>query len=249
MKLTPVCVLTTLILTVGSATANAPSEFSFEGVARDSQGSVIYHEHHRVTGDCDDGWWRPREQTVEYIRPGEKEPFASKVLAYTADLKSPEVDFRQPDFGERLTVAYQDNDSLRVRWLRDEAEEVVSSIVSSSDLVVDAGFDHLVRGRWRTLLEGDPVSFSFLAPTRGETYDFILDSAGEALEGTEHSFRIRPAGLLTRMLVDPIQLGYDKDGFLIRYSGLGNIRRNKDENYVIDIHYSRSVEPDCPILP
>ena len=114
--------------------------------------------------------------------------------------------------------------------------------------MVDAGFDHFIRKHWTALTSGEAVEFRFLAPTRGEAYGFIVEPSPEPIPGADHSLRIRPAGLIMRMAVDPIRLGYRNDGFLTHYVGLGNIRRNPDENYQVAIRYSLDAPPPCPLL-
>lgn len=55
--------------------------------------------------------------------------------------------------------------------------------------------------------------------------------------------------MFLRVLVDPIRLGYRDDGFLTHYAGLGNIRRNQDENHVVSIRYQVIEAPGCSLLP
>ncbi|MGM0569144.1 hypothetical protein [Marinobacter sp.] len=225
----------------------AADPFTFEGTASDRNGDFLYTERHQVTGSCESGQWRPEQQQVAYVRDGDAGPFATKTLAYTGSLLRPEVDFRQPEFSERLVVR-QAGDELSAEWTM--ADETAGNwrIPVTGRLVVDAGFDHLIRASWSRLTAGDSVRFSILAPTRGESYDFIAEPAPEPLEGADYSFRIRPQGMIMRVLVDPIRLGYSDEGFLTHYAGLGNIRRNQDENHTVTIRYRVVDAPDCALL-
>lgn len=228
--------------------AAAAETLVFEGTATRFGGEeVLYQERHQVTGSCQGGRWQPDEQQVEYRREG-RPPFATKILSYQGSLLRPEVDFRQPGFDEELVIQADDSE-LSVEWGMGNGEAERWRIPVTGNLVVDAGFDHFVRANWDALTDGDSVGFSILAPTRGETYDFVAEPAPESLEGADHSFQIRPEGLVMRMLVDPIRLGYNNAGFLTHYAGLGNIRRNSDENHVVAIRYQVIDAPDCPLLP
>ncbi|MFC4260447.1 hypothetical protein ACFOZ5_15615 [Marinobacter lacisalsi] len=224
-------------------------EMVFEGIAAVPGGTqTLYREQHRISGACVDGQWRPDQHRVDYLRPGASEAFASKRLDYPASLLQPEVDFRQPGFGERLRVSVSDG-SLGVQWSAGDEQRGDWTLSITEDLVVDAGFDHFIRKHWTTVTSGEAVEFRFLAPTRGEAYSFVLEPAPQAIPGADHSFRIRPGGLIMRLAVDPIRLGYREDGFLTHYVGLGNIRRNQDENYQVAIRYSLDSAPPCPLLP
>lgn len=221
----------------------------FRGVATALEGDqTLYEEQHRISGTCEDGQWRPQQHQVDYLRDDADEPFASKELAYPAGLLVPEVDLRQPEFDERLRISVSDK-SLEIRWSAGSKVDDRWILDNTGNLVVDSGFDHFIRKHWATLTSGEAVEFRFLAPTRGEAYGFVAEPADKRIEGADHSFRIRPTGMIMRLAVDPIRLGYRDDGFLTHYLGLGNIRRNQDENYRVAIRYSPESAPPCALIP
>lgn len=223
--------------------------FRFEGVAKPIDGGQpLYREQHEISGHCDNGYWQPVEHRVEYRRSDSGEGMASKTLTYPYSLFRPAVAFRQPDFNETLQVDATGS-ALSIRWSRDGEPPGNWTVEATDNLVLDAGFDHFVRAHWNRLTAGGEVPFEFLAPTRGEAYGFVVEPAPEPVTGADHSFRIRPTGLIMRLAVDPIRLGYSADGFLTHYVGLGNIRQNRDENYRVAIRYSAEQAPPCPLLP
>ncbi|WP_328189949.1 hypothetical protein [Marinobacter sp. OP 3.4] len=241
-------ILAAMIATTDSLAAEDPG-LVFRGVATaPNSDRVIYQEFHEVSGTCTDGWWQPDRQDVRYVRPDDDKAFATKVLTYPNSLQTPDVDFRQPSFGERLGIVRRD-DILAIDWSIEGEDGGDWTLNPGPDLVIDAGFDHFIRANWTTLTSGDSVAFRFLAPTRGEAYDFVVEPAPEAINGADHSFRIRPEGLIMRLAVDPIRLGYGDDGLLTHYQGLGNIRRNQDENYQVSIEYQATARPGCALLP
>lgn len=238
------------IVMLGISLPAAPAKtFEFEGIAEGRDGQRLYREQHRVSGSCEAGHWRPADQRVDYLRPSESGPFASKRLKYPESLLRPEVNFEQPDFDERLEITRPDRDKLAIRWTFNDQEAGRWNLEPDPRLVIDAGFDHFIRKHWQALTEGEAVPFVVLAPTRGESFDFVAEPAPDPLEGADHSFRIRPRSMVMRLLVDPIRLGYRDDGFLTHYSGLGNIRRNEDENHVVSIRYRSNGMPSCSLLP
>jgi len=228
--------------------AAASETFVFSGIASNTDGVQLYQEEHRVTGSCVEGHWRPEQQNVDYLRQDSPSPFAAKALTYKDSPLRPEVDFKQPDFSEHLLVRHDGDETLKVEWTMSDQPSKRWRVPFEDQLVVDAGFDHFVRANWQALTDGNAVGFSVLAPTRGESYDFVAEPAPDKLAGADHSFRIRPAGMFLRVLVDPIRLGYRDDGVLTHYAGLGNIRRNQDENHVVSIRYQVIEAPGCSLL-
>lgn len=218
----------------------------FSGTARDESGRMLYQEHHRLTGECREGVFHPRQHSVDY-RDADGDPLASKQLDYTPGLLQPEVEFLQPDFDESLIIERQD-DRLRIRWDSPNDGRKTHTVDTGNGVVVDSGFDHLVRRYWQAVTGGEAIEFRFLAPTRGEHYAFVLEPASDTPIAAHQVVRIRPAGLVLRMLVDPILLGYDKQGLLTDYVGLTNIRQSAEGNYVAHIRYRQTQSPDCPLI-
>lgn len=232
-----------------SLPAAVAETFHFEGIAESRDGQRLYREQHRVSGSCETGHWRPAAHRVDYLRQSEPRPFASKRLEYAESLLRPYVNFEQPDFNERLEITRPAPDRLAIRWIFDDEEAGRWTLEPDPELVIDAGFDHFIRKHWEALTGGESVPFAVLAPTRGESFDFVAEPAPDPLEGADHSFRIRPRSMVMRLLVDPIRLGYRDDGFLTHYAGLGNIRRNEEENHVVSIRYRSNGMPPCSLLP
>lgn len=224
---------------------------SFVGEAYNDGGDLIYTEHHQLTGACTTGRWRPEYQEVRYFWPEAQTPFAIKKLHYSESLTRPQVSFALADMDTSMTIrANAIDDALDIRW-QSGADLIKQFIVPSTpNLVVDAGFDQLVRQRWNELKSGSPVDFRFLAPTRGTDYGFRLDPEASSRLGYPLVVTVRPSGLITRFLVEPITLGYNEAGLLRYYAGLTNIPRNREgENYTAEIRYTETQRPPCPLIP
>jgi len=221
---------------------------SFTGSAISPEGQPLYTEYHEVTGSCQEGHWVPERHTVDYRKPDSKSPFATKALDYQPGLLLPEMIFRQPDFDEVMEVSL-DGDRIAIDWTTPSGDSEQFELTMPGRLVIDAGFDHLIRANWEALTGGDSASFRFLGPTRGDHYGFVAEPAAAEDFEADHEFRIRPDGLVTRFLVDPIYLGYNEEGFLTDFSGLTNIRENRDRNFTAHIRYQQDNQPPCPLIP
>ncbi|GGE73112.1 hypothetical protein GCM10011533_26890 [Streptosporangium jomthongense] len=225
--------------------------FQFSGVAESSNGKELYEEQHTVEGSCTNGVFEPLEHRVVYVRRSGDgtTSFAQKRLDYSTSAIRPVVDYRQPDFGETLDVTYPDAGSASVVWQPPSGDIERSRIDVSDNLVVDAGFDNLVRRNWNRVTGGESIRFRFLAPTRGTDYAFILEPAQPSSLNAEHLVQIRPDNLVLGLLVDPIILGYNRQGALTVYSGLTNVRENVSQNHTATIRYAVSNYPECDLTP
>lgn len=224
---------------------------AFTGQAFNETGSLIYTEHHRLSGTCTDGRWRPEHQEVRYYWPDAEAPFATKTLHYQADLIRPQVDFVLSEFDTSLMIRQATSGpTLDIRWAVGGQGVERFTVPSSPDLVIDAGFDQLIRLKWASLNQGESVNFRFLAPTRGSDLGFRLDPVDGGQQDYPLVVTARPSNLIARFLVDPITLGYDHSGLLRSYSGLTNIPRNRDgDHFTAKILYTPEILPPCPLIP
>jgi hypothetical protein len=232
-------------------TSASAEVFQFTGAAESSDGKALYEERHQIEGSCESGVFRPLEHRVAYIRQTESdaEAFAEKKLDYSLSPIRPRVNYQQPDFDESLEITYPDSGSVAVVWQQPGGDTKRSRVEVSNNLVVDAGFDNLVRQNWDKVVSGESVKFRFLAPTRGTDYAFILEPAQSQVVNADHVVQIRPDSVLLKFLVDPIILGYNSEGALTAYSGLTNVRENADQNYTAAIRYTVSTYPECELAP
>ena len=225
------------------------ADMEFTGTAKTETGDILYQEKHRVSGSCQEGVFRPQEHQIGYYRPETDETFASKDLAYPNSVIRPTVEFLQPDFSESLSIKYPSADTLAIEWQKPSKELKRYDVTYNQDVVVDAGFDTLVRQHWGEIINGKSVDFRFLAPTRGEHYAFVVESVESSRVESDHVLQSRPTGIVLRFLVEPIILGYNADGALTDYYGLTNIRKNLDTNHTAHIRYAVEKYPDCALTP
>ena len=243
----PAFTLSALLLAAPAAALG--SLFEFNGTAKDDNGTLLYQELHQVQGHCTEGVFEPVSHSVRYRDNQREDAFASKALSYENATLRPTVEFSQPDYDEQLEIVYPDLTQLRIEWRNPSGKTESHNVSFDERLVVDAGFDNLVRANWEKVSQGESVAFRFLAPTRGEHYGFVLEPTANDQINADITLRIRPTSLVLRLLVDPIVLGYNREGALTDYLGLTNIRKNSDENYTAHIRYDVTNYPDCELTP
>jgi len=245
MNLLQVGLFTTLV-------ASAPvfaTTLEFQGKATGENGQELYTEHHQSTGECTGGLFRPGEHQVDYRKPGNDDVFASKRLMFPDSALRPAVTFTQPDFDEKLTIEYPGENRAAIKWRDLSGSQKDYSVTFDQRLVVDSGFDHLIRAEWDKLRDGQQIKFRFLGPTRGEHYGFVAEAVTNTDITADLVVKLRPTGIFLSMLVDPIVLGYNSRGALTDYQGMTNIRKDEDTNHTAHIRYQVTRYPDCPLVP
>lgn len=120
-----------------------------------------------------------------------------------------------------------------------EPKRVIAQPNDSLPLVIDAGFDAFVRRYWDELVAGASREFQFPFADRSSLVEMrIKPLTCSYATKTEQCFRLELANWFLRMVVKPIELGYDAGSRrLTRYRGLSNIGDGKGNGLVVDIHY------------
>ena len=199
---------------------------------------ILYTEYHCVTDD---------QRIVEY-RDIEDKLIAHKIVNYSTGLLTPSFVQHNLNQGDMMKVEVIED---RVEMQRRVIEEGVDVNPQSKllklnlPLVIDAGFDNFIREYWNSLVQGEVITFQFPAAARVDLFDFKVNrmncSSGDA---TQQCFNLRLDSWLLRMLVDPIELGYDKESRrLKRFQGLANIEDKNGNGYTVDIRYQYSDLP------
>ncbi len=210
----------------------------FTGIASAlDSGEVLYTEHHHIQ-KSPRGLYQSSQ--VRYVDPDGND-MAKKKLDFSSNALMPALTFEDQRTGDVTQVEWRDQSiRLRVRDDDDALEEELS-INPEAPQVIDAGFDRLVQQYWQSLLSGESLEFEFLALTRGQFVNLRIEMIDA--DADEVSFVIRPSNWFVRMLVDPIELAYDrKSRRLVEFVGLTNIEkvqnsRGLGENYRARIRY------------
>jgi hypothetical protein len=237
------------LLLVASFSAQAePNGLHKVGYAVDlKSGATLYSEHH--TEQYSSGALIAR--TVEYRCPDGRR-FAEKTLTMAESMGFvPDFETRDLRTGYREGVRSADG-SRSVFFRRSEASKEESKALPTADaLVGDAGFDVLIGERFDDLLAGDTIKIEFLVPSRLSTIAFRLRQIDPSKDDAKDSvrFQLAPDSALFRLLVDPLEVSYDRaTRRLLRFEGLTNLRDPEGSNYSarIDFPATERVTADTP---
>jgi hypothetical protein len=175
---------------------------------------------------------------------------ARKLLDYRSGATTPS--FVQQNFysSEVIEVELRDEE-VRMAVIDAASSEAKKITTEKADdklpVVIDAGFDEFVRSNWDSLLEGEKKHFMFPFAEKSSLLELRIKRSGCSYETTsDQCFKLELSNWLVRMLVAPIELGYDPEQRrLVRYRGLSNIGDGKGNGLVVDIRY---LYQDLPAL-
>lgn len=215
------------------------------GFARDATTQrFLYTEVHDFTR-APDG----KVLTVQtrYHDPQGRE-IARKSLDYRANRYIPLYKMEVP--AQRYTEGIRSNADPVVVFKQDGDREEAKSLARESGLeAADSGFNHLLMDQLPRLLQGETVSFRLIVAGQTDSFRFRAKQVGETTFEQTPAVRLRvePDSLL-RLLVDPLELVYDKQGTrLISYRGVSNIidPRTQQVYKQVVITYGGPVPPEA----
>lgn len=118
------------------------------------------------------------------------------------------------------------------------------TLLTPSQLVIDAGFDNFIRQQWDGLVTGDKTEFEFALPSRGTAIPMQIKPSSDVqcqrLTAGQNArcFQLQPKSALFRVFLKPIQLAYDKESRkLLAFKGLSSIKDSSDNAQVVLIRY------------
>jgi hypothetical protein len=195
----------------------------------------LYSETHCLSGDA-----LAREVIYRNV---EGQLLAHKILSYRSGPTTPS--FVQRNFYSQESIEVELKQDEVTMTIKDENSPAPGKVISTRPsanlpVVIDAGFDAFVTGNWDSLLAGDNKSFQFPFAARESLVELrIKPTVCTYNTESDQCFRLEMNNWLLRMLVAPIELGYDaKLKRLTRYRGLSNIGDGKGEGLVVDIRYN-----------
>ena len=131
--------------------------------------------------------------------------------------------------------------------------ENVMSLDWREDLVVDAGFDAMIRQKWTQLIDKGRANFLFAVPSRGQAVRMTVKTresalcAGDVEAKTQtqaqanraiQCFSVTTKNWLFSLFFKPIVLAYDADSIrLLAFRGLSNIQDNNGQAQSVLIQY------------
>ena len=195
----------------------------------------LYSETHCLSGDA-----LAREVIYRNV---EGQLIAHKVLSYNTGPTTPS--FVQHNFYSQESIEVELKQDEVTMTVKDESSSAPGKVISTRPsanlpVVIDAGFDAFVTANWDGLLAGENKSFQFPFAARESLVKLRIKPTSCTYDTeSDQCFRLEMNNWFLRMLVAPIELGYDaKLKRLSRYRGLSNIGDGKGEGLVVDIRYN-----------
>ena len=195
----------------------------------------LYSETHCLSDDA-------LAREVIY-RDVEGQLIAHKTLSYSTGPTTPS--FVQRNFYSQESIEVELKQDEVTMTVKDENSSGPGKVISTRPsanlpVVIDAGFDAFVTGNWDGLLAGENKSFQFPFAARESLVKLRIKPTSCTYDTeSDQCFRLEMNNWFLRMLVAPIELGYDaKLKRLTRYRGLSNIGDGKGEGLVVDIRYN-----------
>ena len=229
-----ICVAGILILSLPLQAAEKTGDTV--GMAYDLESDeLLYRETHCLNADGS-------ERDVVYQDSNGK-LIARKLVDYSSGATTPSFVQHNHYSSESITVDMQ-QDGVRMSIVDRENREATRSTVAQPSenlpVVIDAGFDSFVRQHWDELVNGQKREFQFPFADRESLVELRIQPQSCSYEnGSDQCFRLDLANWFLRMMVQPIELGYDSESRrLTRFRGLSNIGDANGNGLVVDIRYS-----------
>lgn len=224
-----------LCLAVAQAAAASQNPARVIGEAYDLENNqFLYREVYCVNDKPDE---------IEVIYRNEADSvIAHKTLDYRTGAVTPSFVQKNLYSSEVIEVRLRD-DEVSMKVVDADTAEPKKASAELADgklpVVIDAGFDEFVRQNWEALLAGEKKRFLFPFAEHEKLLELRIRSASCGYSSdTDQCFRLELANWFFRMLVAPIELGYDPvERRLLRYRGLSNIGDGKGNGSVVDIRY------------
>ena len=223
-----------LLIAAGSAQASERLTQTTSEAFDLESGELLYREVHCVNEDV-------TEREVFYKAP-DGELLARKLVDYRSGAITPS--FEQQNFysNETIRVGFEQGQvNMSVVDNQSQQPRSESAVEPGDDLpvVIDAGFDEFVREHWDVLVAGENLEFQFPFADRESLVELRIGPRACSYESsTDQCFRLDLANWFLRLLVAPIELGYDReDRQLVRYRGLSNIGDGSGNGLVVDLRY------------
>lgn len=222
-----------VFLTANYAGATANGLFAEGRAFAPGSDTLLYREQHIQLAEG---------QQVVLYRDSEDRLFTKKILDFAHAKTAPDVIQEDTRNGEFIhIVRLKEGKQLRIDYRGTETTDIkTAETPSQPTLVIDAGFDHFVRGNWTELEKGAAVSLEYLLPSRQQTVTLTIRQS-DCPEPLKNStcFTVTPTNWLFRMLSPSIYLAYDNETrCLTRFRGKSNISDAQGSAMAVDIYYT-----------
>lgn len=214
-------------------------DYSAVGVVKNSDGKIIYQEHHQHLADIKGGI-----SQVEYISTDDL-LIAKKHVDYDCRANAPSYTLTMKQGSGWVEQVEWQSEKLVVT--QPEGSETLDDF-DSSKVVIDVGFDNFVIQHWQALIAGGQKDIDFLHVPGNRLFPLVIErvvnDAKFDISDQVALFKVSPKNRFFRIFSDPIYLAYDKNSKrLDYYYGPTNLRGDirgleKSKQVAIKYHYN-----------
>lgn len=197
--------------------------------------TLLYSETHCLdeTGTRRDIYYRDYQGTL----------LAYKTLDYLSGKATPSFVQHNYYSAEKIEVSLNNNRLTMTTTLNAMAGKAKTLSIKAKakvPLVIDAGFDAFVVRHWDALVAGQRKRFLFPVTDQRRLVQLRLTAANcSYASDNEQCFSLEVDNFFLRILVQPIELGYQRERKrLSRYRGLSNIGNGEGAGQEVDIRYN-----------
>jgi len=216
-----------------SAHAHAEIQRSVGDVHEVSSNQLIYQEHHTFSYSPDDEYMQTEYKALD------KSIIAKRRVNFDNGYAKNYV-FEQPGLNQKISVVRGETE---IEYIVEKGDEIKSKSFSVDDIstaVVNAGMFNAIERHWSQLINGEKISIDLVVPERSRTYTMNISQV--KLDGSKMSERMATEGKivfnlviasrLLRLLVAPVELGYDLNTKrLVFYQGPSNIKKPSGKKF------------------
>lgn len=198
-----------------------------------STNELIYQEHHTFSKPPAEEFMQTEYKTLDGSLIAKRK--VNFINGYASDYVFEQV---QPKL--KSTVV---READQIQYINEKNGEVETKTFSVDDLnsaVVNAGMFNAVEREWDRLINSEKVAINLVVPERGRTFSMNIKQV--KLEDSKMSkhmevdgkivFNLVIASRLLRLLVAPVELGYDTETKrLVFYHGPSNLRTPDGKKY------------------
>lgn len=212
---------------------------TFTGRARDVEtGQFIYTENHE---DIYEG--KKLVKSITRYRLPNGSQTAERVLTFPDDIIRPDFVLKDSRIGYQEGVAKVGKNTVRVFYKDNFNSKLQEKILRLEEpYVVDAGLSHFFRRNWKALMDGQIVTFNFVAPAKLDYFRFRVSKAGIVrISGRQGmKLKLETNNFILRAILDPIYITYSlEDRSILHYEGVSNLVSEDGTNYNVIIEYPR----------
>jgi hypothetical protein len=210
---------------------------TYDGVAKNKNGDIVYSEHHTATFSSDG--------KIQTAKTDYKDA-SGKIVGvmnsdFTENLTTPTYNFQDLRNNDTHGIRIEAKSFVLFNKDKDNKEKtkVIPRDFAPEALVVGCqGLHYYLRDNFETIKDKKNVPLKFLIPGKLDYYSFRMNYKGESPEGLI-TLEIEISNAFLRIFAPNLTVQYDKKNKrLVRYDGLSNIADEKGNLQNVKITYT-----------